>query len=111
MNCPDDDRLMAWREGDQTTPEAPGTAQHVAACDRCQARLARIEKIDRALGSEANQLVAAGVLHRVRRAVAEEMGQGTSTEVMTLNEAAAFLRLSPDDMDEVVPELPVFEIV
>ena len=52
---------------------------------------------------------AAAVL-AARRAIAAEIRQADLAEVMTLEEVAAFLRIDPDDLGEILAELPAFEL-
>jgi len=44
------------------------------------------------------------------RTIAEATRATPRPEIMTLDEAAAFLRISPDELGEIAEELPAFEL-
>ena len=46
----------------------------------------------------------------VRRALSDALGRSCGPEIMTLAEVAAYLRLSPEEMGEIIEELPAFEL-
>ena len=45
-----------------------------------------------------------------RKALSHELGAGEDPEIMTLEEVAEFLRMPPDDLDEIAAGLPAFEL-
>lgn len=111
MNCPlADDILLTYADGNLSNADAALVRQHATECAPCNRRLARLTRSDSLLREEARADVPAGLLHRARQAVADDTGLGSASEIMTLEEAAAFLKISPADMDNVVDELPVFEL-
>lgn len=106
MICPfTDEQLAAWSSG---AAEPPGEwAGHVADCPTCQTRLAALDQLDHLLRQAITRPVPAAVAGRVRAAL---QGQWESAEILTLEEAAAFLRLSSAQLDEIADELPAFEL-
>lgn len=111
MNCPlADDILLADADGDLGAGDAASVRRHVDECASCHRRLAQLRRSDALLREAAQVDVPAGLLRRVRGAVADDTGLGKASDVMTLEETSAFLRLSLADMDELVDQLPVFEL-
>ncbi|MBT3378578.1 MAG: hypothetical protein HN742_15100 [Lentisphaerae bacterium] len=111
MNCPlTDDSLLNYVDGDLPPAQTTAVQEHLAGCPTCRRRLGALEQADALLREAAREDVSAGLLHSARRALSDETGVGHVSEILTLEEAASFLRIEPGDMDEIAAELPVFEL-
>lgn len=106
MTCPfTDEQLAAWSTaGAEAGIEWGG---HVARCPSCQTRLTALQRMDQLLRQTITQPVPAALAERVRATLQR---QWKSTEILTLEEVAAFLHLSIDQLDEITDELPAFEL-
>ena len=92
----------------------PGRAReieaHLARCPQCQRRLRSIRKVDESLGILPPLAPPATTILSLRRAIAEAIGARPAPEIMTLEDVAGLLRISPGDMEEFAEDLPAFEI-
>jgi transcriptional regulator with XRE-family HTH domain len=104
------EELAAFAAGDIDAERRAETEAHVSACGECRGRLAALRELDAALGGLRRAEPSARAVLEARRALSREV-RGTGTpEVMTLDEVAEFLRISPDELDEIAGYLPAFEI-
>jgi len=83
---------------------------HVASCAECRRRLADIREADSLMTGLRREEPSASALLETRRALAREVRGRGGPEIMTLDEAAEFLRVDPRELDVEVWGLPVFEI-
>jgi helix-turn-helix protein len=98
--------LAAFAAGDSAE-----LAGHAAKCDVCRKRLDALSSADDALRRLPRPEPSASALLKVRRELAREVRPDTATpEVMTLDEVAAFLRVSADQLGDLAAELPAFEL-
>lgn len=111
MSCSmKDETLAAFSAGDLAPPAAAAVEEHAARCARCRARLDALRQTDALLaGMQRTEPPAAAVLG-VRRALAKALGGPPQEEVMTLPEVAEFLKLTQEELGEIVEELPAFEL-
>ena len=84
--------------------------EHISDCSSCRDRLAALERTDsllaglRPVGPDNSAVLA------TRRAISEvTRGLGVQ-EIMTLEETAAFLRITGEQLGEIMEELPAFEL-
>ena len=87
-----------------------GVERHAAACGTCRQRLASLGRLDAALGQLGRIEPPSPTVLHVRRAILAELRGGQAPELMTLDEVAGFLRISLDELEEIVLELPAFEL-
>jgi hypothetical protein len=74
-------------------------------------RAAALRRVDRALADLPPVAASAQAQVRALRAAAEVTGFGpVSDAVLTLTDVAAFLRVTPAQLDDIVADLPVFEL-
>jgi transcriptional regulator with XRE-family HTH domain len=66
--------------------------------------------VDSALGAVRRDDPSARAVLEARRALSRELRGGSSPEIMTLDEVAEFLRLAPDQLEEIASRLPAFEL-
>jgi len=104
------EELSAWKAGDLPASRASRIATHLTACPSCRSRLATLKEAGLLLSSLRMPVPSADALLAARRRLDEVTRAGISSEIMTLEEAAQFLRLTPAQMDELAEELPAFEL-
>jgi len=104
-------QLAEYAAGEGDAATAAGVEEHLATCAECRRHVAALRRAESALAALPAPRASAGALLAIRRELAREVrGAGAGPEVMTLDEVAAFLRLSPGQLDEVVSDLPGFEL-
>ena len=101
--------IAASVSGDLADDRIEEISQHLASCDVCRARVETLKKAAAALGAMPRYEPPARTVLSTKRALAREV-RGDEPEVMTLDEAAAFLRLTPEEFDDVAERLPAFEL-
>jgi hypothetical protein len=104
------EELAAWLAEDCVSERAAQIAAHVNECEGCRGRVASLHKVDQALHTLAGPEPPAACSRRALDAALAETRASRPQEVMTLEDVAAFLRIPPDDLEEVAEELPAFEI-
>jgi hypothetical protein len=103
------EELSAFTLGDLSTGKQDDLREHIAACASCRERVAALADVDAALEAMPAARPSCTALLATRRALAG-VTRGGAPEVMTLEEVADFLRIGMDDLDEIVEELPAFEL-
>ncbi|MHC4717898.1 MAG: zf-HC2 domain-containing protein [Planctomycetota bacterium] len=103
------EELAALTAGDLDTDRARVVREHLGDCDRCRRRLAALDRADEVLGSLRPAGPAPSAILAARRAIAEEL-RPAADQILTLAEAAAFLRIDEEDLGEILDELPAFEL-
>ena len=111
MSCViDDEQLIAWIDGDLPEASAQAIASHVRECDRCRQRAATIRQADAALRSRQRDVPPAHAMLATRRALDQALRPLIAPEIMSLDEVAGFLRISGEQMAELMDDLPAFEL-
>jgi hypothetical protein len=105
-----DEELAAYAAGDCAPDAARRIEEELGRDGSVRRRLHAIRRADAALRALPRRGPSAAALLDARRALAAETRTGVAPEVMTLDEVAAFLRVSTDDLAELVEELPAFEV-
>jgi len=104
------EELARLSAGDLEAARAREVKEHVAGCDTCRRRLDALARADAALAALPRVEPPAEALLAARRLLSREVRGGGGQEIMTLEEAAAFLRISLDELAEIVLVLPAFEL-
>ena len=104
------EELAALAAGDLDAARAAEIERHRATCEACRRRLAALRSADAALGALSRYDPPAGAVLRARRALSRELRGAREPEILTLDEVAELLRISLDELEEVVLELPAFEL-
>jgi hypothetical protein len=104
------EQLAAYGAGDADAELAARIEEHLPSCEACRRLLEAIGQTDSALRLLPRIAPPAAALLAARQALSAELHRAGAPEVLTIEEAAQFLRVSPDDLDDVMPELPVFEV-
>ena len=104
------EELAAYAGGDLETARSKEVERHVESCTSCRRRLEALRRLDALLAEAGCAQPPAKAVLAARRAVAHAIGRSQPREIMTLGEAAEFLRLTPAQLGEIVDELPAFEL-
>jgi len=104
------EELAAMTAGDLEAERAGVIREHLPGCERCRRRLAALERADEALAALRPPGPSPSAVLAARRAVAEEVRPAGGEQIMTLSEAAAFLRIGEEELGEILDELPAFEL-
>ena len=104
------EELAAFAAGDVDADREAQIRRHLEDCETCRLRLGTIRQADTALRSLRPHRPSADALLNIRRALSTEVRGAATPEIMTLEEVAAFLRIEQDELQEVVSELPAFEL-
>jgi anti-sigma factor RsiW len=104
------EELAAFVTGDLPEERQRELGAHLPACGRCRRRVAALRQADAALGALRPPQPSPDALLAARRAVSRQTRPTEPGEVMTLDDVAEFLRIEPDDLADVIDELPAFEV-
>ena len=104
------EQLAAWVAGDASDAESRQIHGHLAECPDCRRITEAIRRTDELLRTVRPMCPPAGIVLDARRALAAELRPSARADVLTLKEAAEVLRISDEDLGQIVDELPVFEI-
>jgi hypothetical protein len=111
MNCPNaPDIWLDYLDGELRGAENDSLRQHLAECAACQRVVADIQRADTALNTLSHTPPAATSLLEVQQRVRQELGMAKQREILTLEEAADFLRVEPEELAEILDDLPWFEL-
>jgi anti-sigma factor RsiW len=105
-----DEELAAFAAGDLPEDRQRTLAAHAATCARCRRRLHALSRVDSELTELLHRPVPEVVLQRALARVRPSASAPAVPEILTLREAAAFLRVSDDELQDLLDELPVFEL-
>ena len=104
------EQLARFVAGELGSEELRGMARHVASCESCGRRVEALRNVDAALRAVPRMEPPPSALLHTRRLLSQEVRGVEEPEVMTLDDVAEFLRISLDELEEVVLELPAFEL-
>ncbi len=104
------DDLSRFGAGELEPGAAREMESHVAGCAICRDRLETLRDLDVRLQSLRRSGPSASAVLEARRALSRELRGGSALEIMTLDDVAGFLRISPQELDDIAGELPAFEI-
>ena len=104
------EELAGWKAGNLPAPRARWIKAHTVACATCRTRLNTLDQSDLLLRSLSVPGPAAGAILAARRRLTGVTQPVTTAEILTMEEAAEFLRLTPEQVGELIEELPAFEL-
>lgn len=104
------EELSRFAAGELDADRACAIEAHAAGCAACRQRLDALASLDGALDALPRAEPPAGVVLAARRALSAEVRGRREPELMTLDEVAEFLRIGLDELEEIVLELPCFEL-
>jgi anti-sigma factor RsiW len=104
------EELAALAAGELPAERAGQVCAHLPGCPRCRRRVEALGQADAALAALRPQSPPSRAMLAVRRELAAVLRPPRPAEVMTLEEVAAFCRLTPDQLADVVEDLPAFEL-
>ena len=111
MNCAITlEELSAFSAGDATPERAREIRGHVTACLECRRGLERLAQTDEAVRVLVREPVPPATDLESRRGLVRHFRKDDEPAIMTLEDVAAFLRLSGDDLQYALSDLPAFEI-
>ena len=105
------EELSRFAASELAPNEAAAVEDHLRSCEGCRRRLRALRALDIAL-SELPRLEpsAEALLHTRRALSAEVRAVPPPPELMTLGDVADTLRISLDELEEIVLDLPAFEL-
>jgi len=104
------DELASFAAGEADAERARLLGEHAARCQQCSSRLEALRRADAGLRMLRRTEPSARALLDTRRRLSQEIRGGEIPEIMTLDDVAEFLRIGPEEIEEVVEELPAFEL-
>ena len=102
--------LVAFVSGDADAERREHIDGHAVGCRRCRKRLEALRRSDAALKGLAKVAPSGSAILAARRAFSEVTRGPRAPEIMTLADVAEFLRVTPEQLGEMVEELPAFEL-
>ena len=111
MNCNVDyEELAQYAAGDAETERAREIEGHLSSCEACRHRLKALGEVDAGLRLLPRLEPRAAAVLQSRRLLSREVRGADAPEIMTLEEAADFLRVPRRAIGEIVEDLPAFEV-
>ena len=104
------EELAAFAFGELDPQQRARIGRHLDACDRCRKRIEALRRADELLTSLPPLEPPTWAILAARRALSEAADGRKAHEIMTLAEVAQFLRISAEQLGEVVEDLPAFEL-
>ncbi len=104
------DELAAYAAGDLDADRAAAIREHAAGCQECQGRIEALQLTDQLLAAAKPTPPPAEALLNTRRALAGATRQAPQSEIMTLEDVAEYLKISAEDLNDIVDDLPAFEL-
>jgi hypothetical protein len=102
--------LSEYMAGELDAEAERRVGEHLEECAACRALAQSLFRLDEDLRLLPRETPSADAIFNVRRALAAEIRQQHRPELMTLEEVADFLRISLDGLEEIVLDLPAFEV-
>jgi hypothetical protein len=84
--------------------------KHITECEICRRRIATLTQMDQSLRTFDLQKLSDQAALQIRKTLSREIRGSACPEIMTLTDVANFLRLSPTQLEEIIDELPAFEL-
>ncbi len=104
------EELAAYAAGELDAARAAEIGEHLPACEVCRRRLEALAAADAALTRMRPEPPSPEAVLAARRALADAVRRPAAPDVMALDEVAEFLRLTPDELEDVAEDLPAFEL-
>lgn len=103
-------KLARYAASELESDRTRAIEEHLAVCESCRRRLRAVQRTDAALLALPRLEPSPQGLLNTRRALSQHVRGSGTRAVMTLDEVADYLRISLDELEEIVLELPVFEL-
>ena len=104
------EELSEFAAGEVQGERSRKISEHLASCEMCRPRLHVLRHVDAILPTIPRLQPGTQAILDTRRLISREIRGDDIPEIITLDEVAAYLRISPDQMAEIIEYLPVFEI-
>ena len=102
--------LAAFATGELEPQRQTQIDQHLSDCSSCRERLTALSRTDNLLASLTPVAPGNSTVLAARRALSELIRGPEVQEIMTLEETAGFLRITTEQLGEIMEELPAFEL-
>ena len=107
ITCED---LAAFTTEDLAPERQNAIREHLSGCSDCRELLAALNRADSLLASLSPVAPGSSAILSTRRAFSDVTRGLQTQEIMTLEETALFLRITPEQLGEIMEELPAFEL-
>jgi hypothetical protein len=104
------EELAEFAAGEVHGERSRKISEHLASCEMCRNRLNVLRDVDVILPTIPRIQPGTQAILNTRRLISREIRNADTPEIVTLDEVAAYLRISLDQMGEIIEDLPVFEI-
>jgi anti-sigma factor RsiW len=104
------EELAAYVAGEASPDRVEVLRTHHAQCERCRSRIAALRRSDALLAATHRPEPGVEALLATRRALTRTIRRLQVSEIMTLEDVAAFLRIDADALEDIAEELPAFEL-
>ena len=111
MNCEiTNEDLAAFAIGESEPGREAEIREHIINCTSCHQRIKALEQTDTLLESLKPTAPSVSAILSARRSLSEIIHGSQVSEIMTLEETANFLRITSEQLGEIVEDLPAFEL-
>ncbi len=110
--CSHPEQLIQFADGELDAAQSAAVREHLGECAECARAWRSIAAADQAIGKWFAG-PAPGVIRTVERSLTEELHRrvpAMEAEIMTVEEVADYLKIAPEEVAELLPELPLFEL-
>ena len=104
------EELSRFTSGELEEERARELEEHLTKCRNCRERVQALREVNAALRALVPVEPTARAILNARRALSRELRGGGTPEIMTLDEVADYLRMTLDDLEDVIGGLPAFEL-
>jgi len=104
------EELAQYADGELRSSRLREVEAHVAGCEDCRSRLASVQEADGMLSRVRPSGPPDSVKLAARRKISEAARPASTPQVLALNEVAALLHITMEELDEIAGELPAFEV-
>ncbi len=111
-NHPAEQHLSAYQSGELSPEERASIAKHLQHCDACQQHIHSFAQLDRLCAQDPTPVLEPKLARDILRDVLQEQRNArvakAPSDIMTLEEVASFLRVTPQELEWELDSLPVF---
>jgi len=104
------EELAAFADADLDPARLAEIRRHLSSCQACRRRLELLKSADAGLAAAKKAHPPVEAVLAARRVVEQVIRPVREAEIMTLEETAEFLRITPEQLGEMIEALPAFEL-
>ena len=104
------EELSRFAAGEIEAERTRELEEHLGGCQECRGRVRALGNLEAVLRALPRIEPSSRAILNARRALSHELRGGGTREIMTLEEVADYLRMSLDDLEEILGGLPAFEL-